>query len=241
MRYLAIPSPSRRDDPRRLRAAKRKNAGTDPATGGCRAGGLPKEKGGATPRAAPSRRRLEPEDGRRSLARACLLSATSSRMPLLVSHAAPLTLLLPLGEGRRASRPPWRTPVDRLPPGPAGMSRPTNERFSFSPSREGPPAGDGRLREHASVVSWKEGPRDATSGVCRRTAFVTESHRHTFPRPCPLSRPARVVSSSNSSLSRICYDSREDRKSPGRISTFCSICRTMTSMCLSLIDTPWRR
>ena len=119
---------------------------------------------------------------------------------------------------------------------PAGISRPTMT-FSFRPSSVSVlPWTEASVSTR--VVSWKEAA-EMNERVCSE-ALVMPSRTGWVIAGRPPRRSALAFSSSTSVLSRWSALSRP--VSPGsRISTFCSIWRTMVSMCLSLIGTPCRR
>ena len=123
-----------------------------------------------------------------------------------------------------------------MPPVPAGISRPTMT-FSFRPSSVSIlPLTAASVSTR--VVSWNEAA-EMNDRVCR-LALVMPSNTGTPSAISFRSSASRSLISSNSRRSSCSPAIRSE--SPGLvISTFCSIWRTITSMCLSLINTPCSR
>src|SRR5437773_1484463 len=121
-------------------------------------------------------------------------------------------------------------------PVPAGISLPMIT-FSFSPIRWSL-APLIAASVSTRVVSWKEAA--ARNDEVLRDALVTPRSTVWAVAGSPPSDRTLLFSSSKSSRSISSVGSRST--SPGwSIRTFRSICRTMISMCLSLIVTPWLR
>src|SRR6266566_2719716 len=121
-------------------------------------------------------------------------------------------------------------------PVPAGISRPTMT-FSLSPSRVSTlPFTAASVSTR--VVSWNEAA-EMNERVCSEALVIPSS------TGCALAglRPSALARSltSSSSMRSICSPWISSVSPDSSISTFCSIWRTITSMCLSLILTPCRR
>src|SRR6266567_952551 len=121
-------------------------------------------------------------------------------------------------------------------PVPAGISRPTMT-FSLSPSRVSTlPFTAASVSTR--VVSWNEAA-EMNERVCSEALVIPNS------TGCALAglRPSALARSltSSSSMRSICSPWISSVSPDSSISTFCSIWRTITSMCLSLILTPCRR
>ena len=88
------------------------------------------------------------------------------------------------------------------------------------------------------VVSWNDAAEMNDWVVSE--AFVIPSSSGSVVAGCPPFLITRSFFSRKGTLST--FSPSRKSASPGSITrTFCSICRTMTPMCLSLIFTPWRR
>src|SRR3954467_11462729 len=121
-------------------------------------------------------------------------------------------------------------------PVPAGIRCPMMM-FSFNPSRSSLPP---RIAASVStrVVSWKEAAEMNDCVV--RLAFVMPSNKGSRVDGLPPFLTARSLISLNTSLST--FSPSRNSVSPGSTTfTFCSIWRTITPMCLSLIFTPCSR
>ncbi len=121
-------------------------------------------------------------------------------------------------------------------PVPAGISRPTMT-FSLSPSSVSTlPLTAASVSTR--VVSWNEAA-EMNERVCSEALVMPSSTGCAFAglRPSSLARSL----TSSSSMRSICSPWISSVSPDSSISTFCSIWRTITSMCLSLILTPWRR
>src|SRR5574337_345768 len=88
------------------------------------------------------------------------------------------------------------------------------------------------------VVSWKDAA-EMNERVCR-LALVMPSSTGTLVAGFLPSARAASLAVSKSSLST-CSLAKKSVSPGSTMSTFCSICRTITSMCLSLMLTPWSR
>ena len=121
-------------------------------------------------------------------------------------------------------------------PVPAGIRRPTIT-FSLRPMRSSTRP-DTAASVSTLVVSWN----DAAEMKERvwRLALVMPWRTGSPPAARTPSLSAFTLMSSNSSRST-CSPTRKVVSPGSVISTFCSIWRTITSMCLSLIFTPWSR
>src|SRR6056297_1961190 len=121
-------------------------------------------------------------------------------------------------------------------PVPAGIRRPTIT-FSLSPRRLSTVP-----RTAASVstrvVSWKEAAEMNDSVASEALVMPSRTRWNTAGRSPSLSsfRFSSITCTASS-----CSPCRNLLSPESRISTLRSICRMMTSMCLSLIFTPWRR
>ena len=121
-------------------------------------------------------------------------------------------------------------------PVPAGIRRPTIT-FSFRPMRLSVlPITDASVSTR--VVSWNEAA-EMNERVCSE-ALVMPCSTGWHVAGLRFCTAALAFASSNSSRS-ICSPARKVVSPGSTISTFCSICRTITSMCLSLIFTPCSR
>ena len=121
-------------------------------------------------------------------------------------------------------------------PVPAGISRPTMT-FSLSPSSVSAlPLTAASVSTR--VVSWNDAA-EMNERVCSEALVMPSSTGCAVAGFLP-SATNRALASSNSVLST-CSPWIRSVSPESSISTFCSICRTITSMCLSLIATPCSR
>ena len=97
---------------------------------------------------------------------------------------------------------------------------------------------DGGVGEHARGL-LERGRGDERAGLQRR---LGDAEQHRLARRRPLARPCRSRRLTSSTSTRSSCSPLIRSVSPGpSISTFCSIWRTITSMCLSLMVTPCSR
>src|SRR2546428_280633 len=121
-------------------------------------------------------------------------------------------------------------------PVPAGISRPTMT-FSLSPSSVSAlPLTAASVRTR--VVSWNDAA-EMNERVCRLALVMPSRTGWACAGFLPSATTAALTSSS--SILSTCSPWIRSVSPGSSISTFCSICRTITSMCLSLMLTPWSR